>query len=75
MRITKRQIKEKTAELINVHTTANREKYEFDTKVGLYTRIHAALGECIAMVEELVEGSGSFVQIAKKANMIVINSV
>jgi hypothetical protein len=38
MNVCKRQIKEKTNEIITVHTTANREKYEYDTKQGIYGR-------------------------------------
>jgi len=61
LRITKKQLKEKTAELINVHTTRKREKYAYDTAIGVYDIILPAIDECLDLIKSLYEGDISFV--------------
>merc|ERR1712113_213269 len=73
--ITKKQIKEKTAELLNVHTVRKREKYAFDTNQGVFNIIHPAIGEALEYIEAIFAGEGSFLQIAKHTNKMLVNAV
>merc|ERR1712048_934258 len=75
LRITKKQLKEKVAELINVQTTRKREKYAFDTAVGVYNIIHPAIGEALEYLEALFAGEESFLQLSRHVNKMLVSAV
>jgi len=71
--ITKKQIKEKTAELLNVHTVRKREKYAFDTNQGVFAIVHPAIADALEYLDALAAGEVSFVQISRHMNKMLVN--
>jgi hypothetical protein len=51
------------------------EKYIFDTTMTVYSMIHPAIEEAIEYLDMLFAGEGSFLQMSRHTNKLLVNAV
>lgn len=62
--------------MIETHTIRNREKYDFDTYSGIYTRVSIAIEEVLAIIDEIFSGAPALLQLSRHINnKILINAI